>query len=159
MLTMVLGGLLHGAAWTFVIWGAYQGLLLVGHRLTSPWLARIQPADPVERACWTGLRIVVTFHLVCLGWLIFRAESMEQALGMLETIVNHPAIPLASYLVPVALLIIPLWLVQLVQFTADDLNVIARTPWYVRSVFYTGCFYAIVLVGQFGGRQFIYFQF
>ena len=48
---------------------------------------------------------------------------------------------------------------QLVQYTASDLNVIARTPWYVRSVFYTACFYAIVLVGQFGGRQFIYFQF
>ena len=57
------------------------------------------------------------------------------------------------------LLIIPFWLVQLVQYTARDLNVIARTPWYVRSVFYTACFYAIVLVGQFGGRQFIYYQF
>ena len=84
MLTMVLGGLWHGAAWTFVVWGIYHGLLLVVHRLASPWLERIQPSDPVDRACWKGLRIVVTFHLVCLGWLIFRAESMEQAAGMLE---------------------------------------------------------------------------
>ena len=84
MLTMVLGGLWHGAAWTFVVWGIYHGLLLVAHRLASPWLERIQPADPVDRACWKALRIVVTFHLVCLGWLFFRAESMEQALGMLE---------------------------------------------------------------------------
>jgi alginate O-acetyltransferase complex protein AlgI len=37
--------------------------------------------------------------------------------------------------------------------------VIGRTPWYVRGVFYTACFYAIVLVGHFGGEQFIYFQF
>ncbi len=159
MLTMVLGGLWHGAAWTFVAWGAYQGLLLVGHRLASPWLQRINPADPVDRACWKSLRVIVTFHLICAGWLIFRAESMEQAIGILGAIVNRPAIPLATYLIPVALLIIPLWLVQLVQYTAGDLNVIARTPWYVRSVFYTLCFYAIVLVGQFGGRQFIYFQF
>ena len=103
MLTMLLGGLWHGAAWTFVVWGIYHGLLLVGHRLASPWLERIQPIDPVDRACWKGLRIVVTFHLVCLGWLFFRAESMEQAAGMLSAIVNRPAIPLASYLVPVAL--------------------------------------------------------
>ena len=48
---------------------------------------------------------------------------------------------------------------QFVQYAADDLDVIARTPWYVRSAFYTACFYAIVLVGQFGGQQFIYFQF
>jgi D-alanyl-lipoteichoic acid acyltransferase DltB (MBOAT superfamily) len=159
MLTMVLGGLWHGAAWTYVFWGFYQGLLLVLHRVATPWLNRIEPSDPVDRACWKGLRIVVTFHLVCLGWLIFRAESMEQAAGMLSAIVNRPAIPLASYLVPVTLLIVPLWLVQLVQYTASDLNVISRTPWYVRSVFYTACFYAIVLAGQFGGRQFIYFQF
>jgi len=159
MLTMVLGGLWHGAAWTFVAWGFYQGLLLVLHRSASPWLERIRPRDPVDQACWKGLRIVVTFHLVCLGWLIFRAESMEQAAGMLSAIVSRPTIPLASYLVPAALLIIPLWVVQLVQYTARDLNVIARTPWYVRSVFYTACFYAIVLAGQFGGRQFIYFQF
>ncbi len=159
MLTMVLGGLWHGAAWTYVFWGVYQGLVLVLHRLASPWLNRIEPSDPVDRACWKGLRIVVTFHLVCLGWLIFRAESMEQAAGMLRAILTRPTIPIATYLIPVTLLIVPLWLVQLVQYTARDLNVISRTPWYVRSVFYTACFYAIVLVGQFGGRQFIYFQF
>jgi alginate O-acetyltransferase complex protein AlgI len=159
MVTMALGGLWHGAAWTFVVWGIYHGVLLVVHRLASPWLDRIQPSDPIDRACWKGLRIVVTFHLVCLGWLLFRAESMQQAAGMLSAIVNRPAIPVASYLIPISLLIIPLWLVQLLQYTAGDLNVIARTPWYVRSVFYTACYYAIVLVGQFGGRQFIYFQF
>ncbi|MFI5456617.1 MAG: MBOAT family O-acyltransferase [Isosphaerales bacterium] len=159
MLTMILGGLWHGAQWTFVVWGIYMGALLVLHRLASRWLERIQPADPIDRACWTGLRIIVTFHLVCLGWLIFRADTMEQAAGMLTAILRHPAVPAASYLLPVALTIIPLWLVQLVQYTSGDLGVIARTPWYVRSVFYSGCFYAIVLLGQFGGRQFIYFQF
>ena len=159
MLTMILGGLWHGARWTFVCWGLYQGLLLVLHRLAAPWLERIQPADPIDRACWTGLRIIVTFHLVCLGWLMFRADSMEQAAGMLAAIVQRPAIPAAAYLVPVALTIIPLLFVQFVQYAAADLDVIGRTPWYVRSVFYTACFYAIVLVGQFGGEQFIYFQF
>jgi alginate O-acetyltransferase complex protein AlgI len=159
LLTMILGGLWHGARWTFVSWGLYQGLLLVMHRLAAPWLDRIQPADPIDRACWTGLRIVVTFHLVCLGWLIFRADSMEQAAGMLAAIMQRPAIPAAAYLVPVALTIIPLLLFQFVQYTADDLEVIGRTPWYIRSVFYTACFYAIVLVGHFGGEQFIYFQF
>ena len=67
--------------------------------------------------------------------------------------------PAAAYLLPVVLTILPLWLVQLFQYTASDLDVIARTPWYVRSLFYTACFYAIVLGGQFGGQQFIYFQF
>jgi alginate O-acetyltransferase complex protein AlgI len=159
MLTMILGGLWHGARWTFVSWGLYQGLLLVSHRLAAPWLERIQPHKTIDRACWTALRIVVTFHLVCLGWLIFRADSMDQAAGMLAAIVQRPTIPAAAYLVPVAVTILPLLLVQLFQYCADDLDVIGRTPWYVRSVFYTACFYAIVLAGQFGGQQFIYFQF
>ena len=159
LLTMILGGLWHGAQWTFVIWGLYHGLLLVLHRLARPWLERIKPSDPIDRVCWTGLRIVVTFHLVCFGWLIFRAGSLEQVAGMLAAIVWRPSIPAAAYVVPVVLAILPLWLVQLFQYAADDLDVIGRTPWYVRGVFYTACFYAIVLVGHFGGEQFIYFQF
>jgi D-alanyl-lipoteichoic acid acyltransferase DltB (MBOAT superfamily) len=159
MLTMLLGGLWHGAQWTFVAWGFYHGALLVVHRLAGPYLEKIRPQRDFDRACWTGVRMIVTFHLVCVGWLIFRAASLEQAVGMLSAIVNRPALPSAGYLVPVALAIIPLWLVQYFQYTAGDLNVIARTPWYVRSAFYTACFYAIVIVGQFGGEQFIYFQF
>jgi len=159
LLTMVLGGLWHGAAWTFVIWGFYQGCLLVLHRAASPWLERVQPRNAVDRAWWTGLRIFITFHLVCLGWLIFRAGSMEQVAGMLEAIIHRPAIPPLAALILVAVTILPLWLVQLVQYLADDLEIVARTPWYVRSVFYTACFYAIVLGGEFGGAQFIYFQF
>jgi hypothetical protein len=101
----------------------------------------------------------VTFHLVCVGWLLFRARSVEQALGLLLAMVHRPSIPAAAYLVPVLVVVIPLLIIQLIQYLADDLDVIARTPWYVRSVFYTACFYAIVLGANFGGQQFIYFQF
>ena len=53
-----------------------------------------------------------------------------------------------------------LLVVQVAQFVSKDLHVIGRTPWYVRSVFYTACFYAFVLGGAFDeGKQFIYFQF
>lgn len=159
MLTMVIGGLWHGARWTFVAWGAYQGILLVGHRLLEPWLFKIRPRDTVDRACWKAVRIFCTFQMVCLGWLLFRAESMTQVVGMLRAIAERPAIPAASYLVPVLLVTLPLLAVQLVQYLSKDLDVVLKTPWYVRSVFYTGCFYAFILAGEFGGGQFIYFQF
>ncbi len=137
MLTMVIGGLWHGAAWTFVVWGAYQGVLLVGHRIVQPLLNRYQPTDSIEKACWTGLRMFVTFHLVCLGWLFFRAESMTQAWGMLEAIIDRFCIPASATLLPITVCIIPLVLYQSAQYATKDLNVIFRTPWYVRSVFYT----------------------
>ncbi len=159
MITMVIGGLWHGAAWTFVIWGAYQGALLVGHRMAEPLLKRIDPAEPIDRACWKAVRILATFALACFGWLIFRSRSLEQLGGMIRAIVKQPAIPAASYLMPVLVLTIPLMMLELAQFLTKDLDVVARTPWYVRSAFYTACFYAVVLGGEFGGSQFIYFQF
>jgi alginate O-acetyltransferase complex protein AlgI len=159
MLTMIIGGLWHGAAWTFVLWGFYQGLLLVAHRLARPLLDLVRPTETVDRACWKALRIFVTFHLVCLGWLIFRASSIAQVKGMLSAIVYKASIPASAYILPVSICILPLLLVQIAQFLSKDLDVIFRTPWYVRSVFYTACFYAFVLAGNFGGSQFIYFQF
>src|SRR3954454_16262321 len=140
MLTMIIGGLWHGAAWTFIIWGTYQGVLLVAHRLARPWLDRIRPTDVVDRACWKAVRIFVTFHMICLGWLIFRANSIAQVRGMLTAIVAKAAIPASAYILPVSIVILPLLIVQLVQYLSKDLDVIARTPWYVRSVFYTACF-------------------
>jgi hypothetical protein len=159
ILTMIIGGLWHGAAWTFVVWGAYQGALLVGHRLAWPWLDRVRPVEPIDRACWKILRIAVTFHLVCFGWLLFRAQSLEQVRGMLRAVLERPAIPAAAYLVPLGVLVLPLLAYQVVQYISKDLDVLARTPWYVRSAFYTACFYAFLLGGNFGGGQFIYFQF
>jgi D-alanyl-lipoteichoic acid acyltransferase DltB (MBOAT superfamily) len=159
MLTMIIGGLWHGAAWTFVLWGAYHGLLLVVHRLARPWLDRIRPAEPIDRACWKLVRVVATFHMICFGWLLFRAQSLAQVGGMIRAIIDRPAVPAASYLLPVAVLVLPLLLYQAVQYFSKDLDVIGRTPWYIRSVFYTACFYAFVLGGEFGGSQFIYFQF
>jgi D-alanyl-lipoteichoic acid acyltransferase DltB (MBOAT superfamily) len=159
MLTMIIGGLWHGAAWTFILWGTYQGLILVAHRLSRPLLDRINPANPIDQACWKAVRIVATFHMVCLGWLIFRSGSVEQLRGMIDAIVYRPAIPASAYLLPVAITILPLLAVQFAQFVSKDLDLVSRTPWYVRSVFYTLCFYAFVLAGEFGGSQFIYFQF
>lgn len=82
-LTMLLGGLWHGAAWTFVIWGALHGGYLIGERVAneSPqvqrYTSRIPPAlRPV-------LRWVLTFHLVCLAWIFFRAESFDVAMTII----------------------------------------------------------------------------
>jgi hypothetical protein len=97
--------------------------------------------------------------MVCFGWLLFRAESMSQVAGMVRAIVERPAIPASAFLLPVVLVTLPLLLIQLIQYLSKDLDIILKTPWYVRSVFYTSLFYAFILAGEFGGSQFIYFQF
>ena len=53
MLTMIIGGLWHGAAWTFVLWGIYQGVLLVGAPAgAAPGSTASSPTEPIDRACW-----------------------------------------------------------------------------------------------------------
>jgi len=78
MITMVLGGLWHGAAWTFVIWGAFHGAGLVGERVV---------AGRFKTPGW--LRWLVTFHLIVLGWIIFRA----QGIGLVWTFLSRLGSP------------------------------------------------------------------
>jgi len=75
MITMLLGGLWHGASWTFVVWGALHGLLLVAQRA----LTRRREAVSESINALDVLRIVVLFHLVCLFWVFFRADSFAAA--------------------------------------------------------------------------------
>jgi alginate O-acetyltransferase complex protein AlgI len=79
MLTMLLGGLWHGAAWTFVAWGGYHGALLVGERVLG--LGRRSDAP---RGLLRAARVVLTFALVCIGWILFRAGSFTVAATVLR---------------------------------------------------------------------------
>ena len=69
-LTMFLGGLWHGAAWTFVAWGTFHGLYLIAERLAGQDVIR-----PTGSLWQSVIRWVVTFHMVCFAWLLFRAEN------------------------------------------------------------------------------------
>lgn len=108
MLTMILGGLWHVQSGPSSPGDCIRGSCWsgTGSRRRGSGVS-IWPI-PLIAAWWTAVRIVATFHLVCLGWLIFRADSLDQAAGMLAAIFQRPAIPSAAYLVPVALAIFPL---------------------------------------------------
>jgi alginate O-acetyltransferase complex protein AlgI len=77
MITMVLGGLWHGAAWTFVIWGALHGGALAFER----WWSRAPLTKGVAIPRWA--RILLTFHVVTLGWIFFRSASFGDAIAYL----------------------------------------------------------------------------
>ena len=77
MTTMLLGGLWHGASWNFVIWGALHGGVLVIERLWREFKPSGFPTLP------NVLGIIITFHIVLLGWIFFRATSFGDALAFL----------------------------------------------------------------------------
>ncbi|MCD7935705.1 MAG: MBOAT family protein [Tannerellaceae bacterium] len=93
-ITMLLGGLWHGAAIRFIIWGAFHGVALAIHKYLMGLFNWVKPVgsemNPVSRM----LGIVITFHLVCFSWIFFRAENMTVVGEMLSQIWNqfHPEI-------------------------------------------------------------------
>lgn len=81
--TMVVGGLWHGANWTFLIWGAIHGLLLMGHRLVR--LSRLKDLTP-----WP-IGVLLTFFSTSIAWVFFRATSVSHAFGVLTALISPEA--------------------------------------------------------------------
>lgn len=153
LVTMLLGGLWHGAAWTFVVWGAFHGALLVAQRSLPAWFARVPD----------GIKILVTFQLVCVGWVFFRATSMGDAtliLGRIATFdFGRPFLDVVTlaHALP-ALFVLLLWEVFDAR-RSSPLDAWARSP---RPIRWAGAYALIVAVVLFGvqeGSPFIYFQF
>jgi alginate O-acetyltransferase complex protein AlgI len=155
LLTMLLGGLWHGAAWTFVLWGLYQGILLIIYR---PYAAKVD--------AWRGVRGAASwltmFHLTCFGWLIFRAGSFRDLATLSRSLLTNLApstIDTNGLLIPLVLYVTPLLVVHFVEARADDVLVVPKLPSAVRYFVYSATLYLVLLFGNFGGAEFIYFQF
>lgn len=83
MLTMLLGGLWHGASWSFVVWGGLHGAALIIHRVWSKWM---KPHPLWTEAAKIGA-IGLTFYWVCLTWIFFRADSFATAATVFKSFV------------------------------------------------------------------------
>ena len=81
MVTMLLGGLWHGAAWTFVVWGGGHGIALCVHKRCKPWLDTIASTRFTRFVSW-----LITFSLVAFLWIFFRADSFHDAGCIISTI-------------------------------------------------------------------------
>lgn len=98
MITMLLGGIWHGAKWTFLIWGGLHGLVLAAERIWRD----VKPEG--WRSLPRPLAILLTFHIVLLGWIFFRSDSFESAIAYLGGIgrgdmTSSVATPLALALI------------------------------------------------------------
>ncbi len=162
LITMLLGGLWHGASWNFVVWGALHGGALAMLKATDPIRARFRARLRIPSPVLLATQRLLTFHFVCLTWIFFRASTLSDALQIVSSIVLRwetpfiEALPLAH----AAIGIVVLLCVELALAYGDRLPERLRLPTVtLRWLAYYGMFFAIVLLGAEGGRQFIYFQF
>ena len=157
-LTMLLGGLWHGAAWTYVIWGAYQGLTLIAHRI----FRTLVPVKGLSSGIGYVVKAVAMFQVTCLGWLIFRAGSLEHLQKYFSSLFFNPTAHSSKtiYLILQIIFYSALTLIIMaVQKKKNDLLAITRLGGICPWLFYLAMFYLLVFWGEYGGKQFIYFQF
>jgi len=161
MVTMLLGGLWHGAAWHFVVWGGLHGVYLVVHHWKNDLRARGVLAAVPDRWWAKGLQWATTFLLVCAAWTFFRADSVATAWSMLTRVVTFApgttelvtgrvllaiGIGLATQFVPRA---------PAVRLQAA-IGQLRPVPMGIAAAF---ALFAITTLGPRGVAPFIYFQF
>jgi D-alanyl-lipoteichoic acid acyltransferase DltB (MBOAT superfamily) len=157
-ITMLLGGLWHGAVWTFVLWGMYHGVLLMINRF---WQERKGDApSPADNGA--GVKLLkgfITFHLVCLGWLIFRSQSIGDAWTMTTNLFFAPldfsGIPTRGLVVLIIGYFLHFTPIKLRDFLGD---LFTRSPFLVQGTALALMLALINLLKNFSA-PFIYFQF
>lgn len=173
MIVFLVSGLWHGAAWTFVIWGGLHGLFGVVEAITKNSRGRVIQRLKLDRqpGLLAGLSWFITFTLICLAWLFFRANSVGEAFLLLESlipltnfdqlnapwaaVVDHPAQETALSLGLILLLMTVHWF----QEQQGSLATFWQRPFWFRWAVYLGLSLAIINLGITAEVPFIYFRF
>jgi alginate O-acetyltransferase complex protein AlgI len=162
LITMTLGGLWHGASWTFVVWGLLHGLLLIIHRsfrefcAPRPHLNKLLQSPP-----GTLFRMALTFLSVCIGWIIFRTPTFSDALAMLRRMFGPRLIGAPAPLDPHSLWVIVsvMALCHLLAYRHFWNKMSARLPAPMFGFGYAMVLTLILVLAPSSGKSFIYFQF
>jgi len=156
LITMVLGGLWHGAAWNFIIWGFFHGLALGVHRF---FFGRDGKTKSNNK--YSFIKIVLMFHFTCVGWLIFRATSSSQILSFLHQIFLNFTIDRKGlgYLSTLVLFTSLLWVMEILTKNKDDLKKLKYYNPFISILGMSALWLLIYILAPIGGQAFIYFQF
>jgi alginate O-acetyltransferase complex protein AlgI len=167
MIVFLISGLWHGANWTFVVWGGLNGVYHVVSEITRSARERVSSLARIPAAVANGWSIVVTFHLILLSWVFFRAPSIADAMLILsrvgESAATLPGLLQARVLSAEVLYSIALILVLLAVEVLDERKPIwewlAPRPVYVRWGVYYAVILALIVLGTWQLQNFVYMQF
>src|SRR5450432_3680189 len=159
VIVMFLGGLWHGAAWTFVVWGLIHGVLLVIERVCR---AIFKDAAWTESLGVQVLIALVTYIAICFTWVFFRAGDFTTAARLVRAMVgffpNGEAILTTREILQVAIVSAGLLLAHWLMRNTTIEAVVSRTPRWLITALWAVVLFAIIL-NQGSGSAFIYFQF
>ena len=160
VITMVIGGLWHGANWNFVIWGALHGFGLAFVRLWQSQSATAKAGVGPNSTFWRYAGIVLTFHYVTFAWIFFRAPSFDAAVAILGRIASL-TVSFANISGPLALVLIIGALAHYVPKKWYDWSqaLYVRAPFYAQAAALAMLALGLQNVVQSGAAPFIYTKF
>ena len=156
-LTMLLGGLWHGAAWNFVLWGAFHGLILIVYRLAEQ--ARANKPPPPLAALTLPLRVLAMFALTVFGWILFRARSLDQLWHFLTRIGPATSPHTLEFVHTLLFFTLPLILAQAIEQRRGDLLTFNRLSPPLLGLLHGLLITLLIILGVRQSMEFIYFQF
>ena len=166
MLTMLIGGLWHGANWTFVVWGGIHGVVLAIERVAGRIFPPKSDAGQVDSSrnslispvAW--VQRIFFFHLVCLTWVFFRAQSLGDAIHLLAGATRWSWQPkYGMALLFLALFSIPMFLLDLVVEARQEEYPFEKSPQWFRVATAMGFLFLVTWFSANQANAFIYFQF
>ncbi len=159
MITMLLGGLWHGASWNFVIWGALHGIALAWSRLVG-FRPRSTRNGVVIPALIDGIKMLVTFHFVCLTWVFFRAGTLQDAWTIIQGFgsFGKPMIDSVT-MCQAALGVVAVLVVDAIANFHPNVWKDRIPHLSLGFAAFALLLFGIILLGTEQGAQFIYFQF
>lgn len=160
-LTMLLGGLWHGAAWNFVLWGAWEGVMLIVHRLCKPfWDTHTFVQEYIPEIVRKLFKIFLMFNLINVGLIIFRTNSIAHMWQLWGNVFTMQGSVNPSTLLPLLWYALPLTVYEFIQYqlSQDKWERIDRIPSWARIIVYSVFVYLIAFHGA-SAQSFIYFQF
>ncbi len=160
MITMLLGGLWHGANWTYIVWGAIHGVGQSMERFVRTTLPGKKAAGGEPSLGWLWLKRIFIFHVVCVAWIFFRAQSLHSAvevLGGLRVLQWKPAF-LTAYKF-LALFTIPLFLIDVLLEVRNEDFLFQKTAAPAQWAYACALVVIVALFSANEASAFIYFQF
>ena len=164
-IVFVVSGLWHGAAVTFIIWGAIHGAFIVAEKAFANHGVKVNKQSFLSATFFT----IFIFIIVCFAWIFFRANSFADSLYVVENLFNFSkevdmySLGLAKHEFILALIVIGLLLIfDAVHIKYNALKLLNRNNMVVRNLVYVSIVFSIIIFGIYGDdsvKEFIYFQF
>ena len=149
LVTFVIGGLWHGAGWTFIFWGFLHGMALIIHRVWSTLGFKM----------WTWLAWFITFNFVNVAWVFFRAKEWDDAVRVLKGMIGVCGLGIKSIVI-YKFLIVGLFFILLVSlFTKNSIEQVKNFKTDIKTVVFISLLFSISMIFLTRVSEFLYFNF